>query len=136
MSVGIQVGSIIDEIGSSDFFYAFFSTVSSHCEPNGWGSRFPALMTSLYDGSLEPQDVSRALTELAQAKVILSNISPDKVVWDFENHSVQPPWGKNISASITSLGNYFVTSTGRDLFAVLDEALNAALKDKVGAQIV
>jgi 2,3-bisphosphoglycerate-dependent phosphoglycerate mutase len=45
------------------------------------------------------------------------------VVWDFEQRNVRPPWGDNISPTITSLADYFVTSDGRDLLAVIEEAL-------------
>lgn len=46
MAVCIKVGSIIDEIGTSDFFHAFFSTVSYNLE-EAWGSRFPVLFKHL-----------------------------------------------------------------------------------------
>ena len=135
MSVGIKVGSIIDEIGTSDFFHAFFSTVSGNLEP-GWGMRFPALMNKLYQGELQQQDADAALVELAEAEQALSKLPPSRVVWNFEDRSKQPPWGKNIAPTITSLANYFVTSTGRDLLSTLREAIQA-LKDEGGAaQIV
>jgi hypothetical protein len=50
MGVGIQLGRITDEIGSGDFLYAFFSTITGNLEPDGWGSRFPILMRQLYAG--------------------------------------------------------------------------------------
>ena len=40
-------------------------------------------------------------------------------MWDFENRKARPPWGDGISPHIVSLGNYFVTSDGKDLFEVL-----------------
>ncbi|MBE9175423.1 hypothetical protein IQ225_09140 [Synechocystis salina LEGE 06155] len=49
----------------------------------------------------------------------LSKFSPDKVIWDIENLDIIPPWGNGISSDITDLLNYFVTSSGRDLIAVL-----------------
>jgi len=126
MAVGITVGSITDEIGAPSFVHAFFSTVSAHCEPNGWGSRFPHLMNELYQGRLPHSHAKAALTELIQAKSLLEKISPSQIVWDIEDRKAQPPWGTNIAATITSLGNYFVSSTGRDLFSLLEEALGAA----------
>jgi hypothetical protein len=122
MAVGIKVGSIMDEIGTAEFLHAFFSTVSAHCDEGVWGSRFPHLF-SLYDGKLLAADAADALQELRQAHVALSGIRPERVVWDIENPGARPPWGANIATEITSLGNYFVSSTGRDLFALLEEAL-------------
>jgi hypothetical protein len=135
MAVGITVGSITDEIGTSSFLHAFFSTISAYCEPNGWGTRFPHLMGELYQGHLAHQHALSALNELAQAKAALAKLPPSKVVWDIEDRKAQPPWGNNISPEITSLGNYFVSSTGRDLFALLEEALDASAQENSDATI-
>lgn len=123
MTVGLKLGGITDEIGGQDFFHAFFSTVSHRLETNGWGSRFPCLLKKLYQGELEQDDARQALEELDAISSELSKFSPDKVVWDIENLDAAPPWGNNISSDITDLSNYFVTSTGRDLIAVLKECL-------------
>ncbi len=133
MPVGIKVGSITDEIGAPSFVQAFFSTVSVHCEPNGWGSRFPHLMKELYQGRLSVDSAAAALEELNEAKIQLSTLSPSKVVWNIENREAQPPWGKNIAPTITHLGNYFVSSTGRDVFNLIEEALGAAIEEKQDA---
>jgi hypothetical protein len=36
----------------------------------------------------------------------------------------------DISPTVTHLGNYFISSTGRDLFDVLEEALSASAHEK------
>lgn len=126
MSVGITVGSLTNEIGTPSFLHAFFSTVSVHCEPRGWGSRYPYLMNYLYQGHLSAKYALAALNELLDAKGQLSKLPPSAVVWDIEDRSAQPPWGKDIAPTITSLGNYFLSSTGRDLFELLEESLAAS----------
>lgn len=131
MTIGIQLGSVTDEIGASDFFHSFFSTISGNLETDGWGSRFPTLLKKLYSGELQRGDVATALAELEQAKRELAVLSPSRVIWDIENREKNPPWGADISADITDLSNYFVTSTGRDLFNVLKEALEE-LRDRGG----
>ena len=60
-----------------------------------------------------------------EAREKLKNYSPYEVIWDIENIEEKPPWGNDISPSITNLSNYFITSTGRDLFEVLLECLQA-----------
>ncbi|MNY42199.1 hypothetical protein D3C86_1770640 [compost metagenome] len=55
---------------------------------------------------------------------------PACVVWDIENRQSKPPWGDNIASHITSLGNYFVSSTGRDVFDILEEALSASAEEQ------
>jgi len=58
---------------------------------------------------------------------------PSQVVWDIEDRNAQPPWGKNIAPIITNLRNYFVSSTGRDLFSLLEEALVAPIEKQQNA---
>jgi hypothetical protein len=136
MSVGVKVGSIVDEVGTADFFHAFFSTISHHLEPTGWGSKFPTLMNGLYQGRLENPQVEPAIHELHKVRDGLKAIPPSRVVWDADDLSKRPPWGDKISAEITDLSNYFVTSTGRDLFALLFEALEAAKAENQLVEVV
>ncbi len=131
MSVGIQLGSITDEIGTSEFFHAFFSTIAGNLEPEGWGARFPIVMKKLYAGKLQQEDATGALAELDKISSELSKIEVSKVIWDIDERSKSPPWGDNIADTITDLSNYFETSTGRDLLSVLREALEE-LRDRGG----
>ncbi|MCD1630579.1 MULTISPECIES: immunity 70 family protein [Marinobacter] len=135
MAVGITVGSITAEIGAGSFVHSFFSTVTIHCEPHGWGSRYPHLMNELYQGYLPHSHAAAALEELRDAKAVLDRIPPSDVVWDIENRDAQPPWGTSISPDITSLGNYFVSSTGRDLFALLEEVLQLSVDKQKDAKL-
>ena len=124
MTVGFKVGSITDEIGSSDFFHAFFSTVSARLE-HSWGARFPALMTKFYQGELQQEDAAPALSELATIQSELRAFAPSQIVWDIDDKTKLPPWGTEIAPTITDLSNYFVTSTGRDLIETLREGIGA-----------
>jgi hypothetical protein len=125
MAVAIRVGSVVDEVGTDAFFHAFFSTISKHLEPGGWGSRFPELMLKLYQGKLDAGSARKVASDLRIIRDELARFGPDQVVWDIDKPDAKPPWGTNVSAHINSLANYFVTSTGRDLFDVLLEALEA-----------
>lgn len=40
-------------------------------------------------------------------------------MWDLDDPSKQPPWGKNISREITDLSNYFITNEGKDFIILL-----------------
>lgn len=136
MTVGIKVGSITDEIGTSEFFHAFFSTVSRNLERDGWATRFPVLLGKLYQGNLDSGLAKSAISELHCIRAELSKIKPENVVWDIEDSNAQPPWGSRISPEITSLANYFVTSTGRDLISTLIEALEDSAASNKPAAIV
>jgi len=73
MALGVTAGSITDELGAPSFVLSFFSTISAHCEPPGWGSRFLQLMNELYQARLPHVNSLLVLTELRQAKAILNN---------------------------------------------------------------
>lgn len=128
MAVHLRVGNRIWEVGTGDLLHAFFSTVSYHLEPNGWGARFPVLMKSLYQGRLEAAEAEAALNELGTIQAELKAYPPSQVIWDIENLAARPPWGDNISQDITDLSNYFVTSDGRDLIEVMRMALERLQK--------
>lgn len=121
MAVGLELGSIISEVGTGDFFHSFFSTISGNLEPDGWGSRFPILLKRLYQGELQQKDALPALAELDRVERELAKLPPGKVIWDIEDRSKIPPWGDNFSNDITDLSNYFMTSTGRDLIPMVRE---------------
>lgn len=136
MSVAFTVKYYMYEIGTADFLYAFFSTVAFNLENNRWGSKYPVIMNELYNGSLGNDKIESALHELDEMANELGEISPEKVVWDIEDLTKQPPWGTNISDEITDLSNYFVTSDGEDFLTVFRHALEKAIDVKSDIRIV
>ena len=133
--VSFRVGCMMYEIGTASFLHSFFSTVAYRLENNRWGSKFPVIMNELYQGKLSFENVPAAKEELTQIKKALTKLSPNKVIWDIEDLSKQPPWGNNISNEISSLGNYFITCDGRDFIEVFFMTLNAAIKIKKDVMI-
>lgn len=128
MSISFYVNNHSEEIGSSDFLHAFFSTISYYLEPKkhfsgGWGSKFPELMNELYQGKLESNKASKVLKDIYEIREKLKGYPPEKIIWDIEDLKKTPPWGDNISSDITDLSNYFTTSNGKDLFDVLIDCL-------------
>lgn len=134
--VGFNVKYYWYQIGSGDFLFSFFSTVAYNLENQKWGSKFPVIMNKLYQGELNSSYILEAINELEQRKQGLSKLTPDKVIWDIENLSVQPPWGTNISDNITNLSNYFVTSDGEDFITIFNRALKKAEELNCGLKII
>jgi len=134
MTVGLGVGQITDELGASSFVHAFFSTISGNCEKR-WGAKYPHLMNELYQGHLKAENANAALSELRDALSKLNELPVSSLIWDIEDKDAKPPWGNNIASTITCLGNYFVTSTGRDMFGVMEEALQDAVNNNEDAFI-
>ena len=90
-------------------------------------------MKKLYtDDGLTFEKVEKAKNELYEIKREFRKITPDEVIWNFEDLTEQPPWGKNISEDITDLSNYFMTSDGKDLFEVMEMAFRGAIRFKNG----
>lgn len=85
-------------------------------------------MNERYQGTLDKDNVETAIEELKKIQLELQAFSPDKLVWDIDDLSNQPPWGKNISNDITNLSNYFVTSDGEDFITIFFNALEKAKK--------
>ena len=117
------------------FFTAFFSTVAVNLEEGSWGSRFPIIMNELYQGHLEEKNVTGAIKDLKTIKKQLKKFSPEKVVWDFENPDLLPPWKNEISSEITDLSNYFVNSDGDDFITLFMHALEKAQELKLCVNI-
>jgi len=135
MAVGFFFDCFFYQVGHGDFLHSFFSTVTYHLEPNGWGTKYPYLMNDLYYKRLKWSDIPKAIDEAKEINEKLANYTPSEVIWDIEDLSKQPPWGNNISSNVTSLSNYFVTSDGRSLIEVLLKALNQAYEDKFDLEI-
>lgn len=131
MAIGIKVDFLWYSIGEPDFLFSFFSTIAVRLENQKWGSKYPTIMKKLYSGSLDYVEIDKADSELKEIKKELSNFKPNQIIWDAEDLSKNPPWGGEISSDITSLQNYFITSDGRNLIEVFEEAFYEAKVEKV-----
>lgn len=136
MTIGVKVGPVVDAVGAPGFFNAFFSTVVALLENGQRGSRFPRVTQGFYQGKVAAEDVARTRADLQQIRQELASHAPGEVVWSLEDPQARPPWGDDISADITSMANYFVSSTGRDLFDLLEEAFEAAQERNRSVEIV
>jgi len=131
MTVGFRIENSFKVVGSDDFLHSFFSTISFHLEPNGWGTQFPELMNELYQGKLDASSSKKALADAYMIKESLKALAPNKVVWHIENIGDKPPWGDKIDESVTDLSNYHITSTNRVLLDLLIECLEYQVKSGV-----
>ena len=85
--VGFKIKYYWYQIGTGDFLYAFFSTISTNLENRIWGSRFPIIMNQLYQGKIDNANILKALEELQIIKEELKHFSPEKIVWDIDDLS-------------------------------------------------
>lgn len=135
MAVGFSVNFYWYQVGNGEFLNSFFSTIAYNLENEKWGSKFPVIMNELYQGEIKFEKLELAIKELSEITVLLQKLSPQKVIWDMDDLSKQPPWGNSISKEITDLSNYFVTSEGEDLITLLCHALEKAKELKTSLKI-
>lgn len=131
MTIAFRHGEVITEIGIEVVLHSLLSTVAVRLEGGEWGSRFPLIMIKLYQGWLDALDADNALQELRQIQAGLARLEADKVIWDFNDLSRQPPWGAAIAPRTTSMANYHTTNDG---YTMVDQMLAcvASLKDAGG----
>ena len=115
MRLGLRVGDDEWNVGSPDLLHAFFAATSRRLEPRGWGSRFPALMNELYQGTLSPARVETALSELLLVRRELALVPAQRT-----GDTGPPP---AVADGAPDASRSFVTDEGRDLFEVLLTAL-------------
>lgn len=132
MSLGLAVGSEVWPVGSGDVLHALFSTVAVLLEDGEWGTRFPALMERLYQGELPAADVEDAVSELRTVRRELAGFGSGDVVWDAEDPSVGPPWGRPLE--VPDVTHCFYAADGRPLLDVLAAALNR-LRIEAGGEL-
>lgn len=123
MALGLHVGDLTWRVGSPDLLHAFFSTITVRLEPQGWGTRFPALMNELYQGELTPGRVETALSELLLARRELSFLPAARMVWDADDPDAPSPRGAAMAGGAPDASKCFFTEDGKDLFDVLLAAL-------------
>ncbi|HFI0687230.1 TPA: immunity 70 family protein [Streptococcus suis] len=119
MSVGLMVGYNWWTVGEGSLLNSFFSTIYVRLENNKWGSKYPVIMNQLYWGKIPLEYVEIGIAELLSIQEEFKKFLPQEIIWDFEDLSATPPWGNNIASHITNLSQYFVTSSGSDLFEVM-----------------
>ncbi len=125
MTIGFRQGSVVTEIGPGGLLHSLFSTIAVHLEGGKWGARFPTILNLLYQGSLPEIEVDAALREFSAIKKGLELLSPDQIVWDIDAPGLVPPWGSQYGSHVTSMANYFVTTSGRNLVNELLENLES-----------
>ncbi|EOP92832.1 immunity 70 family protein [Bacillus cereus] len=126
-NAGFGVDVIFYEVGHPDLLHSFFSTMSYHTEPEGWGTKYPLLMKDLYFKKLSWEDVKEARENLKEIQNVLQKKKPDEVVWDIEDLEKRPPWdGQQLPPQVTDLTTYYVTSRGVTYFDLLFHAFDDA----------
>jgi hypothetical protein len=122
--VDLYAGNTMWTVGEDDFLHSFFSTIAYQLEPEGWGSRFPALMKELYGGRLPVERVPEARKELQEIRAELERRPPEARVYDYDDPNREAPWP--VPPGAKSLAECFLTANAKNLLDILARALDVA----------
>jgi 2,3-bisphosphoglycerate-dependent phosphoglycerate mutase len=131
--VDLYVRNSMWTVGEDWFLHSFFSTIAYRLEPDGWGSRFPALMKDLYAGRLAPRRFPEAREELAAVRVGLTGRPPEERVFAYEDPGRPTPW--DVPPGATSLAGCFLTASGHNLLDVIEESISQASEISADVEI-
>ena len=131
--VDLYVKNTMWTVGEDWFLHSFFSTIAYRLEPDGWGSRFPALMKNLYAGRLALKRFPEARKELATVRAELAARPPEERIFAYEDPGRPTPW--DVPPGATSIAGCFLTASGSNLLDVIDEAISDASEISADVEI-
>jgi hypothetical protein len=126
--LALRVNGITTEIAPGGLLTSFCSSVAVHLEQSRWGSVFPVLQKELYQGKVPAGHAPALIEELEGVRSGLSKVPPERLVWDIDNRSAQPPWDSTYGPHITSLANFYVNTGKRNLIDVLIECARTSIE--------
>lgn len=100
-------------VGSEGIWYSVLSTAEI-CLASMKKSISLAL-DFLHTGKCSSKDAHETARQINLIRDAFSQIAPSNAVYDKENLSVKAPWSGNLSGIVTSCGNLYTTSDGKDL---------------------
>lgn len=133
MIIKTKDNSLTLSLGSASFIHCFYSTIDIRVSKSK--DEIPNALALLENRKLEAQLCFNAAREFNIIRDELSNYPPEKVIWDKFDLEKTPPWGNNISKTITSLGNYYLTAEGKDLIFELICFLQYAAENKKDVEL-
>lgn len=118
-----SVGDWSAELAPAHVLDALFATISYRLEPNGWASRFPAVLEHLQAGRIDPDRADQALLELQCVARELATLPSDRVVWDLRDLRRRDDASEAVNRQAPSAHAYFVSADRLPLLDVLKGAM-------------
>lgn len=127
MTVYLRQGSVWTEIGSGAVLHSVFSTIALRLEHGVWGSRFPVVMSKLYQGQVSRADGEAAHAEMQRIRAELAQLPADQVIWDADRPGLLPPPDQQTRQHGRTCSAYWITTTGRNVVDELIDNLESLL---------
>ncbi len=103
----------IINVGTNDIMFSVYSTVMIKLKDNC--SEISDAISFLQTGECRSINALECARQINLIRDKLSQINPNDAVYDMNNISKEAPWKGKLSPVITSCGNMFTTSDGKDL---------------------
>jgi hypothetical protein len=121
----LSVGGQSRELAPDRVVEALFTTIGCRLEPQGQGTRFPAVMEDLYSGYLAPGRAAATLRELQEIEDALRKIPVSDVVWSLADLRRGDDAKEAVNHRAANAFDYFVDIDGRPLIWRLSERRDA-----------
>lgn len=109
------------EIGTNNYLFCFYSTVYVNLAKKY--KDISLAIEFLRDGECNGCDGYIIARQFNLIRDRLSNLDVSKIVYDMTDPKKKAPWINNISFVVTSCGNFFITSEGKDLIFEISSIL-------------
>lgn len=101
------------DVGSEGIWYSVLSTADVRLIPIKKDIRLA--LEFLRTGECDAKNAHETARQFNLLRDAFSQIAPFHAVYDMDNPSLQAPWSRNLSDIVTSCGNLYTTSDGKDL---------------------
>ena len=101
------------DVGSESIWYSILSTAEIRLAP--MKKDICLALDFLKSGKCSAQNAHETARQINLIRDAFSQISPSNAVYNKDNPSLIAPWCSNLSDIVTSCGNLYTTSDGKDL---------------------
>lgn len=120
-------------VGTNDILFSLYSTVMVKLKNNY--SELSDAISFFQTGKCKYDNALNCARQINLIRDKLSQISPDDSVYDMNDMSKEAPWKGKLSPIITSCGNMFTTTDGKDLLYEMVCIMTYSYHSKVDVQI-
>lgn len=101
------------DVGSEGIWKSVLSTAEIRL--SHMAKEIELALTFLNTGACHHKTAFETARQFNLLRDAFSQIPPDEAIYDKDNLSLQAPWNDNLSGIVTSCGNLYITSDGKDL---------------------
>lgn len=121
----------IVNVGAKDIMFSLYSTIVLRVD----GTGIEKAIGFLQSGECNSADALECARQFNLVRDRLSQILPENSVYDMRHPENKAPWLGNLSPTITSCANMFITADGKDLLFELVSILTYSYYAKVSVSI-